>query len=188
MQREVPLNQAQRLLAPRPVCLLTARYKGRVNAMTLAWACPVSLEPPLLALVIHPAHYTHDLLARSEECVLNLPGRPLAELAVKLGSVSGANEDKVKSCALRLEAGQRVDAPRIEGCLAYLECAVVERLSPGDHTLFIVQIVGAWAEEEAFGETWLLPEGNEELAPLVHLGGSEFCLPGKRWTATASPS
>jgi flavin reductase (DIM6/NTAB) family NADH-FMN oxidoreductase RutF len=182
MQRELPLSRAQRLLAPRPVCLLTVRHKGRVNAMPLAWACPVSLEPPLVLLAIHPAHYTHDLLVRSEECVLNIPGRPLAELVVKLGNASGANEDKVKTCALQLDAGQRVAAPRIAGCLAYLECAVVERLAPGDHTLFVVQIAGAWAEEEAFSETWLLPEGNEELVPLVHLGGSAFCLPGKRWT------
>jgi len=185
MLREIPLTKAHRLLAPRPVCLVTARYKGRVNAMPAAWVGPISLEPPLLALAIHPSHYTHDLLARGEECVLCLPGRPLAELVVKLGSVSGANVDKVVTCGLRLVDAQRVEPPRIEGCLAYLECAMVERLSPGDHTLFIAQIAGAWAEEEAFGETWLLPEGNEELAPLVHLGGSEFCLPGKRWTVSA---
>jgi flavin reductase (DIM6/NTAB) family NADH-FMN oxidoreductase RutF len=183
MQREVPLGLAHRLLAPRPVCLLTTRYKGQVNAMTLAWTCPISREPPLLALAIHPARYTHDLLTRSEECVLNIPARPQAELALKLGGLSGADEDKVKACSLALAAGQRVQTPRIEGCLAYLECGLVECSAPGDHTLFIVQVVGAWAEEEAFGEVWLLPEGVEELAPLVHLGGIEFCLPGGRWTA-----
>ncbi len=187
MLREIPLDLVHRLLAPKPVCLLTTRCKGRVNAMTAVWAGPISLEPPLIALAVHPARYTHDLLARSEECVLNIPARPQAELALKLGSISGADEDKVATCKLQLSSPQRVEAPRIDGCLAYLECAVVERLAPGDHTLFVLQVVGAWAEGEAFGETWLLPEGNDDLAPMVYLGGREFAIPGKRWSQSIEP-
>ncbi|NLG27798.1 MAG: flavin reductase family protein [Chloroflexi bacterium] len=181
MLREIGLSSAHRLLAPRPVCLLTTRYHGRTNVMTVAWVCPIGLEPPLLLLAVHPARYSHDLLARSEECVLNIPARPQCELALKLGASSGADEDKIALHKLALVDAQRVEAPRLDGCLAYLECAVIDRLSPGDHTLFVLQIAGAWAEEEAFGETWLLPEGNDDLMPLVHLGGREFCVPGRRW-------
>mgnify|MGYP001043944029 CR=1 FL=1 len=184
MQREVAFEQVHRLLAPRPVCLLTVRFRGRVNATTVAWAGPISLGPPLIALALHPSCYSHDLLARSEECVLNIPGRPWAELALKLGSVSGEDQDKVAVHKLALADAQRVEAPRLDGCLAYLECGVVDRLAPGDHTLFVLQVVGAWAEEEAYDEVWLLPEGVDELTPLVHLGGSEFCLPGRRWKET----
>jgi len=179
MKREVPLEQAHRLLAPRPVCLLTTRYKGRVNVMSLSWVSPVSLEPPLVMLAIHPATYTHDLIKRSEESVLNIPGRPLAEQVLACGTLSGKDGDKIQRTGLTLESGRRVEAPWIEECLAHLEGVVVEMVKPGDHTLFLVQIVGAWAEEQAFREVWLLPQENEELAPLIHLGGKRFGLLGQ---------
>jgi flavin reductase (DIM6/NTAB) family NADH-FMN oxidoreductase RutF len=181
MKREVALDQAHRLLAGRPICLLTTRYKGQVNVMTIAWVSPVSLAPPLVALAIHPARYTHDMLLRSEELVLNIPGRALAEQAMQIGSVSGRDEDKLLLTGLALESGHRVEVPWIEECLAHLECAVVDRLAPGDHTLFISEVVGAWVEEEAFDEWWLAPEENEELSPLIHLGGRQFGLFGRQF-------
>ncbi len=180
MKREVPLGQAHRLLSPRPVSLLTTRYKGQVNVMTIAWACPVSLMPPLVMMAIHPSRYTHDMLKRSEECVLNIPGRPLLEQVVKCGSVSGAEVDKVQLAGLHLESAKRVEAPWINECLAHVECHVVDLLMPGDHTLFVAEIVGAWAEEEAFDGVWLAPADNEELQPLYHLGGDLFCLIGAK--------
>ncbi len=180
MKREVALDQAHRLLAGRPTCLLTTRYKGQINVMTVAWVSPVSLGPPLVALAIHPARYTHDLLLRSEELVLNVPGRALAEQVWAIGSVSGRDADKLESTGLTLESGRRVEVPWIDQCLAHLECAVVERFTPGDHTLFVAEVLGAWVEEEAFDEYWLAPEENEELSPLIHLGGKRFALLGKQ--------
>jgi flavin reductase (DIM6/NTAB) family NADH-FMN oxidoreductase RutF len=181
MKREVALDQAHRLLAGRPTCLLTTRYKGQVNVMTIAWVSPVSLGPPLVALAIHPARYTHDMLLLSEELVLNVPGRPLAEKVMQIGSVSGRDEDKLILTGLTLESGRHVEVPWIEECLAHLECAIVDRLAPGDHTLFMAEVVGAWVEEEAFDEWWLAPEENEELSPLIHLGGRRFGLFGKQF-------
>ena len=179
MKREVPLTQAHRLFAGQPVCLLTTQYKNRANVMTLAWACPISLEPPLVMMAIHPSCYSHDILRRSEECVLNIPGRPLAEQVMKCGNLSGEDTDKIQITGLTLESGHRVEVPWIDECLAHIECAVVDLLMPGDHTIFIAQIVGAWAEEEAFDGVWLLPEDIEELHPLHHLGGMCLSLMGK---------
>lgn len=176
MKQEVPLTMAHRLLAGQPTCLLTVRYRGRENVMALGWTCPVSLAPPLLALAIHPSCYTHDLLARSEECVLNIPGRPYAEQLVRCGSVSGAGGDKLRESGLTPAQARRVEAPWIEECLAHIECAVVERLAPGDHTIFVVEVVGAWAEEEAFAQTWLVDDQQEDLLPVHHMGGGSFGL------------
>lgn len=180
MKEEIGLTYAHRLLAPRPACLLTTRYKGQANVMTVSWLSPVSLEPPLVALAVHPATYTHDMLRRSEECVLNIPGRALAEQVLHCGTVSGQQEDKLAHLKLDLESGRRVEAPWIVACLAHLECILVDRIQPGDHSLFVAEIVGAWAETEAFAETWLGPQDNEELHPLCHLGDSTFALLGQR--------
>lgn len=182
MKKELSLTQAHRLLAPPPVCLLTVHYKGRTNVMSIAWVCPVSLEPPLVAMAIHPSCYTHDMLKRSEEAVLNIPGRALAEHVLTCGTLSGESADKIQLTGLTLASGHHVEAPWIEECLAHLECAVVNQLTPGDHTLFIAEVVGAWVEEEAFDGTWLEPEDNDELHPLHHLGSKRFGLIGKTFT------
>ncbi len=178
MKREVPAQVAHRLLAGRPTCLLTTRYRGQNNVMTLSWTCPVSLEPPLIALAIHPSRYSHGLLEKSQECVLNIPSRPLGEQIVQCGTRSGADIDKFGAGDLQLESGRRVSSMWIDQCLAHIECAVVDCIAPGDHSVFLVQVVGAWAEEEAFVNAWRVRGQPEDLLPLTHLGGSLFGLLG----------
>jgi flavin reductase (DIM6/NTAB) family NADH-FMN oxidoreductase RutF len=182
MKKEISLSQVHRLMSPRPACLLTLRYKGQVNVMSVAWVCPVSLQPPLVTIAIHPSCYSHDMFKRSEEAVLNIPGRALAEQVVKCGTLSGADVDKVKTIGLTLDAGHHVQAPWIAECLAHVECVLKDFSAPGDHTLFMAEVLGAWAEEEAFSGTWLGPQDNEELHPLLHLGGTSFALLGKTIT------
>ena len=140
MKVEIPLSQAHRLLAPRPACLLTTRYRGQVNVMTIAWVCPVSLEPPMVMMAIHPSTYTHGMLQRSEEAVLNIPGRALAEQVAACGEASGADVDKIATTGLTLESGHRVEVPGIAECLAHIECAVVTAVTPGDHTVFVAEM------------------------------------------------
>ena len=179
MKVEIPLDQAHRLLAPKPTCLLTTRYRGQVNVMTIAWVCPVSIEPPMVMMAIHPGTYTHDMLRRSEEAVLNIPGRALAEQVLACGEASGQDVDKVAKTGLTLDSGRRVEAPWIAECLGHIECAVVDMVTPGDHSVFTAEVLGVWAEEEAFEGMWKAPEDNEELHPLLHLGSRRFCLLGK---------
>ena len=150
--------------------------------MTLSWTCPISLQPPLLALAIHQSRYTHDLLVRSDECVLNIPGRPLGDYVMQFGSRSGADFDKLADSQLALESGRRVSAAWISRCLAHIECSVIDRFSPGDHSLFVAQVVGAWAESEAFDVSWQIQGQQEDLAPMTHLGGNLFGLLGSSVT------
>jgi flavin reductase (DIM6/NTAB) family NADH-FMN oxidoreductase RutF len=179
MKKRVALNLAHRLLSGRPTCLLTTRYKGEFNVMAIAWTTPVSLEPPLIAMAIHPSSHTHGLLRRSEECVLNVPGRPLIEQTLACGTLSGRTGDKLPATGLTVEQGRTLDVPWIHECLAHIECGVVDITSFGDHTVFVVQVLDAWVEEEAFGDVWLAPQETEELMPFTHLGGKAFGLFGR---------
>jgi len=172
MKVEIPLSQAIRLINPGPVVLVTARYKDAVNVMAAAWTTPISHAPPLVGVSISPRRFTHDLIKRSGEFVLNVPGRNLLEQVELCGSLSGRDVDKFKEARLTPVDAKEVRAPLIEECLGHLECAVVEALDLGDHTLFVGQVVAAWAEKEAFDDTWLLED--EEAKPLHHLGGAYF--------------
>ena len=180
MNIDLSLTRARRLINPGPVVLVTARYKDRVNVMPAAWAVPLSGAPPLVGVAIHPARFTHDLIRRSEQFALNLPGRPLVESVMRLGRLSGHDvDDKLALVGLTLMDPKKIEVPLIEECLGWIECVVVDAPAVGDHTLFVGEVVSAQAREEAFGEMWLLSD--DEVRPLHHLGGRCFAALGERF-------
>ncbi len=171
----VALNRATRLLAPGPVTLLTAQYRGKKNVMAAGWAIPVSSNPPMVAVAVHPSRYTFGLIDKSGDFALNIPARPLAEKVKKAGDLTGAEVDKFLQIGLTPYEAQEVTAPLIAECIGHLECGVVERVQAGDHVLFLAQVVAASAEELAFdGDKWTLAD--EEVKPLHHLGGAFYGL------------
>ena len=136
---------------------------------------PISHRPPLVGVSIAPQRFTHDLIRRSGQFALNIPGRALLEKVELCGTLSGHNvDDKFAAAGLTPVDALEIDAPLIEECLGHLECALVEAISLGDHTLFVGEVVAAQAEGEAFDGTWLLEE--EEAKPLHHLGGKVYAL------------
>lgn len=181
-KKEIDLEGCLRLLEPGPITLLTSQYRGQPNVMAAAWLCPASYRPPMIAVAISPLTNTHYLISRSQEFVVNIPPRPLAEQVLICGRHSGRDVDKFVRAGLTAVDGRRVTVPWVDECLAHLECGVVDARDLGDHTLFLGEIVGAWAEEEAFVELWQLE--SEELSPLQHLGGPTFAVLGGRFTVT----
>ncbi len=172
---DVDLTRATRLLAPGPVTLLTSQYRGKKNVMAAGWVAPVSSNPPMVMVAVFPGRYTHDMIQKSGQFVLNIPARPLAEKVKQAGDLSGADVDKFLQLGLTPYEGKQVSAPLIAECIGHLECGVVETTRAGDHTLFIAEIVAASAEESAFnGERWTLAA--EEVKPLHHLGANFYAV------------
>jgi flavin reductase (DIM6/NTAB) family NADH-FMN oxidoreductase RutF len=62
------------LLHPKLVALLTCvDDAGKANIITLAWAMPVSVQPPLVVVSVGPRRYSHGLIDETKEFVLNIP-------------------------------------------------------------------------------------------------------------------
>ena len=169
---------ARRLLAGGPVVLVTTRWHGGANVMPVAWSMPLSHEPPLVGIAVHPSRHTYDMLRFSEEFALNIPSRRLMNHVQYLGMVSGRDVQKIEVAKLPTFKAQRVDAPLLEGCLAYIECSVLEVLPLGDHHLFVGKVLAAQAEREAFEETWLLED--DDYKPLHYLGGELYAILSER--------
>jgi flavin reductase (DIM6/NTAB) family NADH-FMN oxidoreductase RutF len=172
MKREIPREQAYRLIACGPVTLVTSFYKGDMNVMTASWLAPVSYRPILLGLSVHQATLSHELIKKGQEFAINVPTHELIRQVKYCGTVSGRDQNKLKVTGLHEEGPRLVRPVLIAECIAHLECSVVEAVTPGDHTIFIAEIVSAQAESEAFDETYLLRE--RDLSPLNHLGGDRF--------------
>ncbi|MCJ7810788.1 MAG: flavin reductase family protein [Dehalococcoidia bacterium] len=178
MRRVLSEFDARRLLAGAPVVLVTTRWHGVANVMPAAWNMPLSHDPPLVGIAVHPSRHTYDMLRFSEEFALNVPGRRLMNHVQYLGTVSGRDVQKIELAKLPTFKAQRVDAPLLEGCLAYIECSVLEVLPLGDHHLFVGKVLAAQAEGEAFEEGWLLED--DDYKPLHYLGGELYAILGER--------
>ena len=178
MRRVLSEFDARRLLAGAPVVLVTTRWHGVANVMPAAWNMPLSHDPPLVGIAVHPSRHTYDMLRFSEEFALNVPGRRLMNHVQYLGMVSGRDVQKIELAKLPTFKAQRVDAPLLEGCLAYIECSVLEVLPLGDHHLFVGKVLAAQAEGEAFEEGWLLED--DDYKPLHYLGGELYAILGER--------
>lgn len=168
-------SDARRLLNPGPVCIVTSSWRGDANAAPVAWTAPLSMSPPLVGLVLHPGRHTADVIRFSEEFALNVPGPELLRETAFFGSRTGAHENKVEASALATFAALRVDAPLLDGCLAWIECGLRDVIPLGDHVLFAGEVVSVQALDEAYAERWLLAE--PVFSPLTFLGG--------RWYAQA---
>lgn len=172
MKREIARELGYRLIACGPVTLVTTFYKGDMNVMTASWLTPLSYRPMLIGLSVHHNTLTHELLRKGGELAINLPSPDLIRQVRYCGAVSGRDQNKLKNTGLHEEGPRVVRAVLIEECIAHLECAVVDTITPGDHSLFVLEILHAQAEAEAFDETWLLRE--RDLGPLHHLGGERY--------------
>jgi flavin reductase (DIM6/NTAB) family NADH-FMN oxidoreductase RutF len=173
--------EARRLLGGGPVVLVSTAWRGNHNVMPLAFFTPLSFDPPLIGIAVHPARHTHDMIKYSEEFALNVPSRELLHHTQYLGSVSGLELNKLELTKLPTFRARRVEAPLLEGCLAYIECGVQDAYTIGDHTLFVGKVVAAQVEKEAFDEVWLLDD--PDLKPLLYLGQNHYALPGDRMDA-----
>ncbi|RLF15167.1 MAG: flavin reductase family protein [Thermoprotei archaeon] len=166
------LSFATRLLHPRHVVIVTCcDREGRANAITLAWSMPASFNPPMVVVSIAPARYSHRLIEETGEFVVNVPTVELLKQTYLVGSKSGRDVDKFKLTGLTPGKAKVVKPPIIEECIAHLECRVVNHVRAGDHTLFIGEVVAAYAEEEAFKDQLLNPKAAK---PLFHYGLNYF--------------
>lgn len=174
VKTDVPFDRAQRLISAGSVCLLTTSHKGRANIMTCGWISPVSYRPVLIAVSVFQGTMTHDIIKSSEEFTINVPSWDLLRQVRYCGANSGRDVDKFAATGLHEAETRYVRAPLIDECIGHIECAVVERLTPGDHTIFIGEVVAVQAESAAFDDVWLLKE--RDLRPLQHLGGEHYAV------------
>ncbi len=181
MRHSISEVDARRLLGGRPVVLVTTSWRGVSNVMPAAFVTPLSFDPPLVGLAVHPSRHTHDMIKYSEAFALNVPSRELLHHCQYLGSVSGRTVDKLELTKLPTFRARNVDAPLLEGCIGYIECGVEDAFTVGDHTLFVGKVVAAQVEKEAFEETWLLTD--PDLKPLHYLGLNYYAVLGERLAA-----
>ena len=147
----VELTKSYLLLNHGPVTLVSSASGERLNVMAAAWAMPLDFDPPKVAVVIDKSTLTRELVEASGEFVLSIPPRRLARQVLQCGSTAGRECDKFAAFGLATAPATTVAAPLIEGCLAWLECRVLDEPAiQGRYDLFLAEVLAAWADPRAF--------------------------------------
>jgi flavin reductase (DIM6/NTAB) family NADH-FMN oxidoreductase RutF len=162
---------ASKLLHPMHTVLVSCKGKrGKPNIITLAWAMPTSIKPPLVAISVRPERHSYALIEKTKEFVVNIPTMDIVHATLFCGRKSGKNHDKFKETGLTPLPARKVKTPIIKECVAHLECKLHSQFTTGDHTIFIGKIIEAYADKEAFKE-----EYNLKKAKLIfHISGNKF--------------
>ena len=144
MQECVPYQKAIGLKYPEQIVLAVTVAPGdKVNVITLGWSMLCSHEPQLMAISVGNTRYSYELLTRSDEFVLAFPGRNMAKEALFCGTHSGREVDKIAETGLELSAAREISVPLLKQAVANFEMRVTDRLTTGDHTIFIGRVLAS---------------------------------------------
>jgi len=167
----VEFSSAYRLLHPMHTVLVSCVDKaGKPNVLTLAWAMPTSHDPPLVAVSIGLNKYSQALIEETGEFVVNFPTVDIVKETLACGRTSGRNHDKFSETGLTPLPARKVKAPIVKECVAHLECKLHSQFETGDHTVFVGEIVEAYADKGVFTDKYAI----DKARLLFHLGGNDF--------------
>ncbi len=147
-KHDYPVDKALQFLEPGPVMLLTSHYEGKSNIITLGWHSILAFPPSLVGCKIEARTHSFQMVLGSRECVINLPGPDMFDLATEIGNCSGANVDKFDHFGLTAKKADLVSAPMIDECHACFECRIHDDSMVEHYNYFIFEIIKAHVADE----------------------------------------
>jgi flavin reductase (DIM6/NTAB) family NADH-FMN oxidoreductase RutF len=173
--KEITKNEAITLSSPLPFALISVTDKnGSPNAIGVSWVSICSWDPWLFALSIAPERHSHQSIEDTGEFVINYPSESLAESAWKCSTQSGRKIDKFKEFGLQSLPSLKVKPPCIKGSTVCIECRVVDRMTTGDHTLFVGEALASSGDIDQLRHLYCIHY--TKLISIDHEGNADFNL------------
>jgi flavin reductase (DIM6/NTAB) family NADH-FMN oxidoreductase RutF len=107
---------------------------------TVSAFCPVSADPPLVAVALMAESYPAEVLGRRDIFAVTLLGSAQRSLAGRFAA-AGRPGARLLLDAVPHHRGERSGALIPDDGLAALECSVTQRIPAGDHLLLIAQVL-----------------------------------------------
>lgn len=118
--------------------ILTSKFDDRYAAGTVCWVSQTSFEPPLVMVAIRVNTNVQSVVKDSGVFAINVVGKAEKPMLWPFAKETRFEEGRLNG--YKFDIGQ-LGCPLIHGLPAYVECRVVETLEPGDHTIFIGEVV-----------------------------------------------
>lgn len=118
------------------IYVLTTYDQEEINGMIASWVSQVSFDPLLIMVAVHPNRYSHQLIEQSDCFALHILDKGQRQL---LSRFKGP-DPQAKFSSLEWEKG-KTGCPILKECIAYFDCQVKTSYAPGNHTLFIGEVL-----------------------------------------------
>ncbi len=137
-----------------PLVAVGCSRGDRLNAQISVSTFGASIVPdrPRLLSVLYKANFTHEMVIAKGSFSVCLLAQDQSDLIPKLGFVSGRDEDKMASLDVAVTVKGN---PILKGCLAWLECEVIDTFDFGDATCFLAAVTAGERLRTGEPMSWL---------------------------------
>ena len=170
----VDLENACRLIAPRPIVLITTVDKrGRINAAPMSWVTPVESEPPIIIFSTSYESDTYHNISETGEFVLNLVPEQIKKQMYTCSKSFPRGVNELEKAGLSWEPSDKVKPPRVVECPVNLECKLDWTHEGPEYVVVAGRVVAAHAQKGAVKAGRL---NAKWVKPLLHLTGKNFVV------------
>ncbi len=145
--------KAGNMLYPVPAVMVSCGGSGKKNnIITVAWTGTVCSDPAMVSISVRPERYSHDIIEKNGEFVINLVNETLTYACDWCGVKSGRDVDKFKEMNLTPYYSDLMEAPAIEESPVNIYCKVKEVMRLGSHDMFVAEVKGVTVDESYMDE------------------------------------
>ena len=135
-------------LYPIPAVMVSCGTMEKSNIITVAWTGILNTNPAMVYISVRSSRYSHDIIKKQGEFVINLTTKELVKATDWCGVNSGKNHDKFKEMNLHKEKANFVECPMIKESPVSIECKVKEIKELGSHTMFMADVLAINSDEK----------------------------------------
>ncbi|MBO4336730.1 MAG: flavin reductase family protein [Lachnospiraceae bacterium] len=157
------------MLYPLPVIMVSCGENGqKPNIITVAWAGTICSDPCMVSISVRKERYSHDIIKRTGEFVINLVTEDLTFATDYCGVKSGRDVDKFREMKLTPVQIEGVSAPAIAQSPLSLACKVKEIKELGSHDMFIAEVVGVTVDDRYMNDSGKYELNSSRLVAYSH--------------------
>lgn len=136
-------------IQPMPKVLVSCRgLDGEDNVLAVGYCGNCSYAPPMVMVGIVPTRYSYKMIKESGCFVVNLVTNNYKETFDYMGSNSKRDGNKLEKMNVKLQDGEKVNAPILLDCPVNIECSVVDSIVTGSHEMFIGKVEHVHADAQ----------------------------------------
>jgi flavin reductase (DIM6/NTAB) family NADH-FMN oxidoreductase RutF len=120
---------------PTGVTVIATHHDGVTTGLAVGSFFSVSLDPPLVGFCVGKSSNTWTVIEPAGHFVVNVLSDQQTELS---GVFAGKGEDKFSG--VEWKPGPGHGSPRIDGCLAHIDCSLEQVVDAGDHRIVLGRV------------------------------------------------
>jgi flavin reductase (DIM6/NTAB) family NADH-FMN oxidoreductase RutF len=128
------------------IWVISADAAGDREASTVTWVSQASFTPPLVTVGIRVGSHLHAVVDKAGAFAMHLVAADQKDVAEAFIKETKFTADTIGG--RKYAAGPATKSPILEGFACWFEARVVERVTKGDHTIFVGEVVEASMKEK----------------------------------------